>query len=206
MSMNMKQDDTKARALTVLALLAAIGFVLLFESHIVSADLGTFAQGDCVNIRTILNTTSANLSTVSSQSQTYDLNAAMTNLVGKTFNYTFCDTLDLGLYTYDYFDAEGNVYVNGFTITPAGNASNVWYFIFITVLFYFIAIFGFVKKIGVMSSLGGLGMLALGVYFANGGLDIYRDTITLWVSYLTIGLGGYFALAPVVDVIAENFR
>ncbi len=39
---------------------------------------------------------------------------------GLTFNYTFCNTSDPGKYIYDYFDTEGNVYVNDFTITPSG--------------------------------------------------------------------------------------
>ena len=84
-----------------------------------SASLGSFKQNECVNIRTILNTTAVNISTISSSTTLYISNEAMTKS-GLTFNYTFCNTSDPGTYIYDYFDTEGNVYVNDFTITPSG--------------------------------------------------------------------------------------
>ena len=39
---------------------------------------------------------------------------------GQTFYYDFCNTSVLGIYTYDYFDIAGNVYVNDFEITATG--------------------------------------------------------------------------------------
>jgi len=84
-----------------------------------SASLGSFKQNECVNIRTILNTTEVNISTISSPTTLYISNEEMTKS-GLTFNYTFCNTSDAGKYIYDYFDTEGNVYVNDFIITPSG--------------------------------------------------------------------------------------
>jgi hypothetical protein len=89
-----------------------------------SADLGTFQQNSPVEIKTILNTTSVNISTISYPNSTLIIsNQAMTKN-GLNFNYTFYNTSKLGTYIYSYFDAEGNVYVNSFTITPTGNIFN----------------------------------------------------------------------------------
>lgn len=89
--------------------------------NIASASLGTFKQDSCINLKTILNTSSVNISSISYPNSTVAIsNQAMTK-IAYTFNYTFCDTNELGTYVYDYFDVEGNVYVNDFKITPTGN-------------------------------------------------------------------------------------
>lgn len=94
--------------------------VILIVLPISSASLGVFQQGDCVSIKTILNTSSVNISTINYPNSTVAIsNQAMTK-IAYTFNYTFCDTNELGAYVYDYFDAEGNVYVNDFIITTTG--------------------------------------------------------------------------------------
>lgn len=86
----------------------------------VSASLPTVKQNDCVEIKTILNSSSVTLSSITYPSQeTVYLDAAMTKNA-LTFNYTFCNTSILGSYYYDYYDAEGNVYVNDFLVTPNG--------------------------------------------------------------------------------------
>lgn len=88
----------------------------------ISANLGTFKQGTCVEIKTILNTSAVNISTISYPNSTVAVsNQAMTK-TAQTFNYSFCNTNILGVYTYDYFDAEGNVYVNDFEVTETGNS------------------------------------------------------------------------------------
>jgi hypothetical protein len=94
--------------------------ILLLFMNIVSASLGVFKQNDCVNIRTILNTSSVNISTISYPNSSLAVSNQEMTKNALTFNYTFCNTKDLGNYIYDYFDAEGNVYVNDFKITLTG--------------------------------------------------------------------------------------
>lgn len=129
---------------------------LVFLIPVVSAlysggNLGTFEQNKCVDIKTILNTTSANISTISYPNTTIAVSDKAMTQNGKTFNYTFCSTNSLGEYIYDYFDAEGNVYVNSFTITPNGTeittAKGIIYIVFILAsLFVFvIVLYGAVK-------------------------------------------------------------
>jgi len=94
--------------------------MLILITSLASASLGVFKQNECVQIRTILNTSSVNISTINYPNSSLAVsNKAMTK-TSLTFNYTFCNTSDLGTYIYDYFDAEGNVYVNDFEITSNG--------------------------------------------------------------------------------------
>lgn len=90
---------------------------------VVTASLGSFKQKDCVTIKTILNTSLVNISSLSDPNSTIILTNQNMTKNGLTFSYNFCNTSKLGFYTYDYFDAEGNVYVNDFEITPSGNDS-----------------------------------------------------------------------------------
>lgn len=114
---------------------------------LVSASLGTFKQGECVNIKTILNASDVNISTVSLPNGTITVsNRAMTR-TSQTFTYLFCNTTELGVYTYDYFDEEGNVYVNTFEITTSGRSANsyeglgiilIWIFAYVFIFIIFI--------------------------------------------------------------------
>lgn len=73
-----------------------IYLLMLFSILLISfcsASLGTFRQLECIDIKTILNTTSVNISTINyPNGSTVISNQLMDNLVEMTFNYTFCDT------------------------------------------------------------------------------------------------------------------
>ena len=122
----------------VISLLAVILFITL-----ASSSLGSFEQRECVNIRTILNTTSVNLSTVSFPNSTIAIsNQPMTDIGNSTFTFEFCDTSVIGVYIYGFVDAEGNTFVNSFEITKNGfqitTGEAVLYFVlFITNLIVF---------------------------------------------------------------------
>lgn len=102
-------------------LLSCIILIGLFTLSLSSANLGTFKAGDCVNIKTILNSTYANISTISYPNSSIALENQNMTKIGHTFNLNFCNTSTLGTYTYDYFDDSGNVYVNDFAITITGS-------------------------------------------------------------------------------------
>ena len=101
-------------------------FVSLMMIAFASATLGTFKQGDCVDIKTILNTSVVTLSTLSYPNGSIAVsNQNMTHLAGMTFNYTFCSTNVSGIYIYDYFDVGGNIYVNDFEVTYGGESLTI---------------------------------------------------------------------------------
>ena len=123
----------------------------IFLISFVSASLPTVEQNVCIQIKTILNTAGVNISSITYPNETtLFLNQEMEKNA-LTFNYTFCGTNVLGTYTYDYFDADGGVYVNDFLVTLSGNISTtgeaILYFLLTIImfagsiaLFYFILI------------------------------------------------------------------
>jgi len=118
-----------------LILLTLTLLVYLMPSNL--ASLGTFKQNECLEIKTILNTSAVNISTISYPNSIIAIsNQAMTKQ-GFTFNYTFCNTSLLGNYIYDYFDSEGVVYVNDFTISPNGSEFTIQQALIFIVLFAF---------------------------------------------------------------------
>jgi len=95
-------------------------FALIVIIPFASASLGYFEQDKCVQIKTILNASWVNISTVNYPNSTIALSNVAMDKTGLTFTYDFCSTSILGKYIYDYYDDSGNVYVNDFTITPNG--------------------------------------------------------------------------------------
>ena len=118
--------------------------------NLCSANLGTFKLNECVDIKTILNTSSVKLSTLNFplDGGIIASNQPMQNIAGKTWNYTTCNTTELGIYDYDYFDAEGNTYVNSFEITNSGSlqttSQGLGSIAFILLLFGLMLLFGYV--------------------------------------------------------------
>ena len=64
----------------------------LFLLTLVSANLGNYPTGSCVNIKTILNTSSVNISSLSYPNSSIALTNIDMTKNGFTFNYSFCDT------------------------------------------------------------------------------------------------------------------
>ena len=78
-------------------------FLILLFLPMVSSSLGTFKQNECVPIRVLANCLVINITEVTiNNNYSYVLNKPMTDLGGQTFNYSFCNTSQLGFYTYSW--------------------------------------------------------------------------------------------------------
>jgi len=179
----------------------------IFLIGFASASLGTFSQNQCVVIKTILNTSEVNISTISYPNGTTAISNKEMTKVARTFNYTFCDTNSLGTYNYDYFDAEGNTYVNSFEITPSGSSglSNIIFFVFVTLLLYGLNIIAFRDENAPLTILSGMALIFLGIYLVNNGIIIYRDNLTNYIAYVTIGWGLISSMFAVWNEYLSNF-
>ena len=93
---------------------------ILILIPLVSSKLGEFKQNECMEIKTILNATLVNISTISYPNSTVVVTNEPMTKIGQTFNYTFCNTTVPGVYIYDYFTLGGDVYVNDFEVTYTG--------------------------------------------------------------------------------------
>ena len=169
-------------------MLMVFGIFLLIS---VSATLPSIEQNTCIELRTISNTTSVTLSSITYPNETTIYLDNLMTKQGKTFNYTFCSTLLLGTYVYDYYKNTGEVYVNDFKVTSNGQdgSNNIWLFIIAFALLYGLNLLGFFNRNIPLTILSGMGMIFFGIYLLNNGIIVYRDTLTNYLAYITIGWG-----------------
>jgi hypothetical protein len=205
---------TGDNALSLEPLLMAVAVTLFMLLPLCSASLGTYKINTCVNVKTILNSTYTNISSLSYPNSTVAItNKGMTKS-GLTFNYTFCDTGAIGVYVYDYFDDAGNVYVNDFEITGNGKPNPTDNVIVLFSILYLISI-GILAYVSIYS-LGhllrldfdltdlainlGMFFMIVGLYFLQ---DFYVGNAKMEGWYLIlISIGGaLFVLLPVIAFI-----
>jgi hypothetical protein len=163
-----------------------------------SASLGCFSPTDNIPIVTSLlanNVTITQITTPTPNPYIIVQNQLMEKN-GNSFNWTFEGRKLLGKYTYGYCDDLGNCYGNDFEVTPSGNcgSSNIAFFIIVIVLIYAIALVGVLGRNIPITIMGGMAMLFLGIYLFNNGVIIYRDDITRFISYVTIGIGAILSI------------
>jgi len=139
------QKNTQQETLqSTIKVFLIISMVVFMGVGSVNASLGTFKINECVQVKTILNSTQANISSISYPNSTIAITEQPMTKVGLTFNYTFCDTAALGTYVYDYYDELGNVYVNDFKITYTGEevTSQQIFIYIIALIFLILLLFG----------------------------------------------------------------
>lgn len=159
------------------------------------ADIGCVKQGSPISLKqSCANCTYVNISSIYSNTGYSDSNMYKMQQIGISYNYTFSDTNLLGDYTYDTLsdpDGEGTVAPVTFHVTTSGNCgnNNLVFYIFIIIGLYALNLFGFFGKNEIMTILGGMALIFLGVYIINNGIIIFRDTITNYIAYLTIAWG-----------------
>jgi len=162
--------------------------------------------GECISLYQLCDSCSyVNISSIRFPNGTVlNLNQAMTK-TNSDYNYSFCDTSLLGGYSYSVCgDKTGEFKCEKleFDSTPSGkesNSSTIVFFLFIIIMIYAIAGVGFFGRNVPITILGGMAMIGLGVYMINEGIIIYRDWITNYFAYLTIGLGALVSLWALVE-------
>ncbi len=214
-----KRTKSKKKTLGVSLLIFSL---LIFSFSLTSADLflgystgdslGTFEQNTDVDlIQTCGNCTYCNFTRIKSPSSLDILSNLEADSDGTYYNHTLnsSQTITLGDYNYCFDcgnDAESETGCIHFEITPSGRSgsSNMVFILIIVILTYAVGFLGFFGKNMPISALGGGAMMALGIYMINEGIVIYRDWITNYFSYLTIGLGAIFALVAIVEFVQDN--
>lgn len=196
---------------------------LLLSLITVSADLGKFKQNDCINIVAPLNASAVTLTNVNSPSPNSTIiltNKAMSG-ANNFFNYTFCNTSQLGTYTYGYCDQAGNCYGNSFTVNGSGQEvtqSQIILIIigliivFIAGLFFFILSLLF-KHPGTKIFLMALSSLTLivliGIIASNASIYLaeFPSLVNIYNTYyiVIISLAGASMLGIIVWLIYYSF-
>jgi len=179
-----------------------LNLVSAYDSHKQNTDL-TFTinsnNGTSCNI-TVADTPNGNITInqkASRFSQTF------------TFYLNNSNFITLGDYCYNLECTDGISIESGsrcFTLTPSGNngTNNLVFIIFVIIMVYAIAFIGFFGKNEIVTILGGMFMIGLGIYLVNNGIIVYRDWITNYFSYITIGIGSFFSLFTTIELINSN--
>ncbi len=171
----------------------------IFLISLVSAEcsIETVERGATINLyQSCTNCTQVNLTKIiDPNNQEILLGQFQMNANGSNYNYTFSDTNILGTYIYySEGDLNGIMFSQpcSFKVTPSGNSgnANIVFFILIIFLLYGINLLGFFNENVMMTVLGGMALIFLGVYMVNNGIIIYQDDLTNYIAYVTIAWGG----------------
>jgi len=159
---------------------------------------GTFCSGSAVCNITILNPDSSILVN----------NEAMTNQISfHNYSLSSSQMQNLGIFNVIMSCTDGSLSGSetfNFQITPMGSNSALGFFIIIFLLLYGITLVGAYFDNFPIGTLGGFGLMALGIFTMTEGIDIYRNFATDVISYITIAIGVYFGLTGAVKIIQEN--
>lgn len=135
--------------------------------------LGTFKQGECVRLlQTSPDATYVNISSIVSPTSVILLENVAMQKTGTEFNYTFCNTTELGTYVVNGFGDDGGdveIFVYDFDITREGVANENGVYIAIWLSAFILLYFGliFKKKIPLVKLTG------YTLIFLNGLLGAY---------------------------------
>lgn len=193
-----------------LLIVMGLFLVVLMTLPFVNAELGTFKQNvDVRLIQTCNNCTYCNF-TIYYPNSSVILSDVATTKEKTNFYYDLSKnfTIPLGEYKYCYDCgnlAESDTGCINFDVTPSGDKNVLGFFILIIVLAYGVGFIGFFGKNEWVSVIGGLSMLSLGLYIALYGIDIYRNFMTITLSYFSIGLGAIFTMIPLIEMIQRNY-
>ncbi len=210
----MKKDNKNRIVLNLLSLFIFLFFISFVSAQLpnlvggssIESSIGNIKQSDVIQLTQLCqNCSYVNLTQVIYPNNTYSLlgQFSMTKN-GTNFNYTYSDTNTLGKYFYTTCgNLNGDVVCQsiGFEVTPSGQGgnANIVFFIFIILLLYGITFAGFFGKNIPITILGGMALLFLGVYLVNNGIIIYRDTLTNYIAYVTIAVGGITAFWAILE-------
>jgi hypothetical protein len=171
--------------------------------------LGTFKQGDCVQLKQICSSCSQNtIISVNYPNSSVALGTVAMNPSGNnSYVYTFCNTTVLGRYIVNgYGDPSGTVEVwaYDFNITTTGNDMPYSIPLFMGLGAFILLIFAFAMKNNYIGFISGTLFLVLGIYMMIFGLGIISDFYTQTLSYISLGIGLLLILASSYSAINET--
>ena len=195
----------KIYLLTLLSVILGMGLASALD------DMGTFQQNKDIRItQTCQNSTYINISSINyPNSSALVSNIVMTPSGSGQYYYDINHVKLIQLGRYDVkgiSDGCQGTFASFFTITPSGLIGTLGLFIIIYLVSYGIGFGGFFGRNVWVSLLGGMAMIALGLYTINNGIDVYRTFMTNVIAWTTLGLGALFSLTSGVEIIQETYN
>lgn len=191
-------------------IIAGIFLCFLLPLYIAEQEsLGTFKQNTCIElVQTCSNCSYVSVTSIVSPDSTKSL-SIIDNFTrtGTDYNYTFCNTTQLGKYIVNGFgDTDGiiTVFAYDFNITTTGNNNNNTIPLFLVLGGFIILIFAFVFKNNYLGFMAGVAFIIFGIYSIVYGLGFVSDFYTEAIGYVTIGLGLFIFLASAYSAINDT--
>jgi hypothetical protein len=207
-----KQKISNNMNLSKVTLVFLLFFIAIISIISVSAEvqtLGTFKQNACVNlVQTCNNCTTVNLTRVQAPDSSINIIGNYMQKQGSIYNYSYCSTSQIGTYIVTTCgDADGtNACVNyDFEVTPSGTTGGVTgtfgFYIIVLIIIISLLILGFTIKDGWFVVIGGMCLIAFGIYSINSGIAGYRDMFIPWmVGLFEIGVGLYLSVNAALEM------
>lgn len=129
---------------------------------------------------------------------------------GNQYNYTLKgeNTTLMGQYIVNGYCTDGSnetVWAYDFEVSSSGRTgiSNIALIIILIVMIYTITFISFFGKNIPLSIISGMVMLVFGIWIVRNGIVVYRDYLTNYFGYVTIGIGAIISLWASMELI-EN--
>lgn len=197
------------KKLVILSLL----LVLLPSVFAIQEMSNPFRQGTCIDlVQSCDDCTYVNFTSVTYPDGDYEILNAAGEKHATDFNYTFCDTNQVGTYIIRTVgDLGGEQTFSGFNIyiNPSGMTFNniiyeYLFFALIFLTFYAILYFGFKKEDLTIVMLPCFGILFLAVYIIRFGIANLNNDYTMAFSIINIGISGYLLVRSSISLVEMN--
>jgi len=164
----------------------------------------------CVDLPQICSTcTYVNLSSIKYPDSSVNLINTLMTKNGVNFNYSFCDTGQLGTYivtTCGDKDGTFQCSVYNFEITPTGGdrLNSLGIFIVLLVVSLVILVLGIIMKNGYVGFISGTLFMIAGVYSMIYGIGNLTDMWTRSVAFVLIGIGIMLGISAGINIIGDT--
>jgi len=188
-----------------------LGILFLLLVPTISAentDFGTFRQHRCIDVvQTCSNCTYVNFSSILYPNGTQAVGQVTTNKTGTKYNYTFCRTSELGVYTVTgYGDLDGVVetFEYYFEVTPDGFSGTLGFYALILVFSAGVIILGLTKRDAPITIIGSFGLYFVGLFVLFFGIDGMKDTVyTQSFAIMILFLAAYISIRSAYELITN---
>lgn len=122
------------------------------------------------------------------------LSKVQTEIVGEYLDSVQCSGINSGFSSFTH------------KVTPSGETGVLGLTIILYCIVFVILGLGYVLKQPYIAILGTLGLMFLGLYSYNNGLDEFNNTITQTISMVVVALGAILSIVIGLEIINENYN
>lgn len=182
----------------------------IFSLPSVSAEiqsLGTFKQGECIDLKQVAaNFTACNITSIQYPNSTYTIIDNLMTQRGTDYNYTFCNTTGLGQYIVNGVCTDSSTetaWAYDLGITSTGDDKGITLPLIILIGALCIFTLALLEKNTIIGIFAGLLFIVAGIYLLIYGIGFISDVYTQMIAYISIGIGFIISFIGVIEMFYE---